>query len=354
MPTTSFAITYTVKDEADLLQHSLPYYLSCGAERIYVFFDGSSDPTKAACEGVTGVEARDSVARDELVQIPEWIERLAPEKSMDHRKRINTMYAAEMARRDGIEWIANIDPDEIALPERGHANLQSMLATISDSVDQVIMPNLELLPLSGMEGLNPFFSQRFFIRRQDRLGNLWRVVNAITKKKLSPRSRAKLENGMYRFFNHNRFPLVMRNPMTDAPIYPGLFLGYNNCKSFMRSSSAVNFEFNIHKWQSVSTPLRSTKAGRLLHYDLPSFIYFRKKFQQRQSNMQVPEFDTRYQVGEIAREASEEVAREFYEQYICCPDERRAQYLVDMGIVELIQDVADHMEMLGLEAGGEI
>lgn len=332
MSENTFAITLTVKDEWEMLRYAIPYYLSQGASKIYLFLDGTSDPTRMQCSAFPLVEVRDCVDLKELSNAPNWVRQLNPNEKMDHRKRINTLYAAEQALSDGIEWISCLDPDEIVQPEAGQTSIKEMVAKIPANVDQIIVPNLELLPFDGVAGENPFSAQTLFLCRQDRIALLWRGLNAILRRWLSPRTLARLENVLYRVANRGQFPPAVKNPVSGAMIYRSLFLGYKNSKAFMRTSEACLYNFNIHKWQGNKRRLKSVKAGRLLHYDLPSFGYFLKKFRQRPANMQLAVFDTRYQISQVAREASIEVAHDFYRNAICCPDQETAEELVRTGI----------------------
>jgi len=339
-----FAFALTVRDEWDLLRYALPYYASQGASRIYLFFDGTSDAALTEAGKFSFVEARDCVDISEVVAPRDWLIQLEPEIKMDHRKRINTIYAAGQARLAGIEWIISIDPDEIVLPQEGQADLAEMLATAPSDVDQLLVPNLELLPMPGSANDNPFATQRLFLRRQDGVALLWRGINTGIRRWFAPRSLARFENTLYRLTNRGLFPPVLRNPLNGALIYRSLFLGYNNSKAFMRTAVAQEHNFNIHKWQSEGRSLKSVIAGMLLHYDLPSFDYFAKKFRQRPANMQIAAFDTRFQIGEIAREASPGVARSFYETALCCPDQETADHLIRAGIALRVNTVAEAFE----------
>ena len=142
----TFAIALTVKNESELLAHIIPYYLSHGASKIYIFFDGTTDDSRRICEKYKSVELSDCVNIELLGYSRRWINELNPAEKMDHRKRINTMYAAERAAKEGINWIASLDPDEIVLPPNGCADILDMFSLVNSNTDQIILKNIELIP----------------------------------------------------------------------------------------------------------------------------------------------------------------------------------------------------------------
>jgi len=339
MTNDSFAIIYTVKNEWETLRYSIPYYITQGSSRIFLFLDGTTDNSREETLTLDNVETRECASLEELPCIPDWVKALDPAHHMDHRKRINVLIAAEKARNMGIKWICSIDPDEMVIPNEGQTSIGAMLGAVPLSVDQVLVPNLELLPMMTDDD-NFFASQKLFLNRQDNVANIWRATNFILRRLMSPRQCSKIENTFYRLTNRGLFPPVLINPLTGTKIYRSLFLGYNNHKSFIRSDIAQNYNFNIHKWQKINKQIRSIKKGRLLHYDLPTFKYYQKKFRQRDANMQIKAFDTRLQISQIARDAPTEIAQVFYNEWLCCSD-NIAQQLVHAGIATWVEEVAN-------------
>lgn len=335
----SFAITFTVKNEWDLLQFALPYFKAIGVARVYLFWDQTTDEAPAKVKAFDFVEARNCVSMEEIDTPGRWLSELTPETHMDHKKRLNTMFAAQQAHKAGIDWISCIDPDEILLPNEGDASLRESLATISPDVDQVIVPNLEVFPVP-QEDENPFRSQILFINRMDRVDAIWRYVGAALSRILSPRQVALCRHKLFRLVTAGKYPPKMTNPLTGAPIYRSLYLGYNNCKAFIRSERAHLYNYNIHKWIPAEDTPKSVVAARILHYYLPSYDYYVKKYRQRPSNMQNKVFDTGYQIGQVAIDGSPETARTFFDTQICQPDPELIKHLLDTKIITRIPDVA--------------
>ncbi|WP_321811966.1 glycosyltransferase family 2 protein [Burkholderia sp. BCC1985] len=339
----SFAVVYTVKNEWRLLKYSIPYLLAAGAAKIYVFFDGTTDEAILELAKYENVATRTTVRALTIEDPPEWIKQIEVNEAeqMDFRKRINMLYAASLANDDGIEWVCSIDADEMLVPGDGFSSISELLASVGSDVDQILMPNIELLPTPST-GENIFKSQTVFIQRKDRLQNLWRVVNALLGKlRVGPKKLSLLEHYFYKVALLGRFPPTPVNPMTGEKVHRGLYLGYNNHKAFMRASRARLFNFNIHKWIKIDRRPKTVVGGQVLHYDLPDAEYFLCKFGQRPSNMHRKVFYTRYQLGMISCEAPNDVARLFFDEQIRVADKDRVESLIKSGIAVEVRTVAD-------------
>lgn len=345
----SFAVVYTVKNEWRLLKYSIPYLLSAGASKIYVFFDGTTDEALSEIGKFENVIAQPTVRASVIENPPAWIKHVEARETeqMDFRKRINTLYAASLAYNAGIEWVCSIDADEIIVPDDGFTNIPQLLASVAADVDQVLMPNVELLPTPSTDE-NIFKSQTIFIRRRDRLQNMWRGVNAILSKlRVAPQKSSLLENYFYKVALLGRFPPTHVNPMTGEKIYRGLYLGYNNHKAFMRAGRAKSFNFNIHKWIKIDRRPKTVIGGQVLHYDLPDAEYFLRKFGQRPTNMHRKVFYTRYQLGMISCEAPKDVSKLFFDEQIRVADKTRVDALIKSGIAVEVRKVADFFSTRG-------
>jgi glycosyltransferase involved in cell wall biosynthesis len=339
----SFAVVYTVKNEWRLLKYSIPYLLSAGASKIYVFFDGTTDEALSELSKFDNVRAQFTVRASAIENPPAWIKQVEVHEAeqMDFRKRINMLYAASLALEDGVEWVCSIDADELIIPGRKFRGISELLASVGADVDQILMPNLELLPTPSADE-NIFRSQTVFIQRKNGLQNVWRGINALMMKlRVSPRKSAMAENYFYKIALFGRFPPTPVNPMTGEKVYRGLYLGYNNHKAFMRTLRAKSFNFNIHKWIEIDCRPKTVISGRVLHYDLPDAEYFLRKFGQRPSNMHRKIFYTRYQLGMISCEAPRDVAKIFFDEQIRVADRGQLNSLIKSGIAVEVKDIAD-------------
>jgi hypothetical protein len=346
----TFAITYTVKNEANLLPDAIAYHLAMGCSRIYVFFDGTTDNSRELIQGIDRVVCADSISPGALTSPPEWVDEIVPRwgESMDVRKRINTLFAADQAKTDGIEWLINIDPDELLIlndqATNSLKNTEAFFTPISAQVDQILIPNLEAIPTSDGSG-KPYIDCTLFLERFPITELLWRFSLGICRKIVSnPKYHAWADYWFYHLRFRGALPRLMKHPVTQESIPAGYFLGYSNHKSFIRTAVARDFKFNIHRWEKVTRKPRNTKKGKLLHYDLPSTEYFCAKFRQRPPAMLVKAFYCRYQFAQIARELPFEAARQFFLNNICISDTAIINRMKRNGILTEIKFIADFMK----------
>jgi hypothetical protein len=318
-----YAITYTVKNEAKLLPDAIAYHRELGCARIYVFFDGTTDNSRDLVRDIDGVVCADSIEPRALEDVPPWISQLLPrwQESMDVRKRINTHIAAGLARAEGIEWLINIDPDELLLLNSQEVDAigdpEAFFTSIGGNVDQILAPNLEAVPVGEGTG-RPFIDCTLFLRRFPTTEFVRRATSALLRRLLhSPMWQAWYDHWYYRVRFRGALPRLMHDPVTGASIPAGYFLGYSNHKAFIRTRTADEFRFNIHRWEKIHRRPISVKRGFILHYDLCSAEYFVEKFRQRQPAMLVKAFYCRYMFARIARESPFETARRFFLSEIC-------------------------------------
>jgi hypothetical protein len=351
----SWAATYTVKDESFLLGHALPLLEHLGCERVYLYLDGTSDDSERVARAHSFAEVRPSLERHELTDPPDWCTTILPrwEANMDVRKRINCLDAARKARAEGIEWLACIDVDELIVPNLSStptaSSLRALLDSIAPNVDQVLVPNFEAIP-EGIRSGAPFATCTLFARRFPATELLIRAGrNLLRRAHTSPKALAEYEELVYRA----RFPgaplRTLRDPRTGERIPAGLFLGYRADKSLMRTSAAVRSEFNIHRWQKAEVPIRTVRRGCLLHYDICSPDYLTEKFRKRPPAMLVPAFHTRHLMARLALDASDEVIERFFLESVCV-NEESAQKLLSRGIVERFVGVQKALDSLGIAA----
>ncbi len=253
----SFAISYTVKNEAGLLPDAIAYHLAIGCSRIYVFFDGTSDNSRELIRGNERVICAECVEPTSLLGFPSWIAGILPRwaANMDVRKRINTVYAAELARREGIEWLISIDADELLLLSANDGNPlgspEPYFSSIPDDVDQILLPNLEAVPVGEGKG-RAFVDCTSFLRRFPATELIWRYSSGILRRTLrNPKIHAWYDYWFYYLRFRGALPRLMRHPVTGESIPAGYFLGYSNHKSFIRTRVADQFIFNVHEWQKI-------------------------------------------------------------------------------------------------------
>ena len=322
MASNSFAITYTVKNEAKALPQVIAYHQAAGCSLVYLFWDGTTDDAAKLIEGLP-VVARPSVTPEEMVDPPEWVTKLLPwwKTNMDVRKQINTYYAAKWAAEAGIEWLASIDVDELILMDR-HAEIDehhitAPLSRVPEAIDQVLMPNMDVIP-TATACEHPFVECVYFQNRFRATEEVWRYSRALL-------NRLKISPALVAWYDYLYFWLryrgdgarMMLDPKHAGEKIPaGYFLGYSSYKSFIRTSKIAGLIFSIHEWVKETRRPRTMRMGNVLHYDLPGASYFARKFRQRSPDDILKVFHLRYRLAQVARECTDAELEDFFWKYI--------------------------------------
>lgn len=343
-PRGSFALTLTVKNEAKLLPLCVQQHLRAGASHVFVYFDGADEETVRSVKHIPDITTNNSISPHSFPPGVKWIDGvrdLWPD-NMDVRKRLNTMHAAQLAAASGIEWIICLDPDEVVIPDyrSDTGSLRKLLATLDDSVDQILVPNMEALPL-GAGSDNPFRDCTYFFRRFAGTEALRRLLSAALRRLTPhPKLHAWFDFLVYYIRLGGVMPRLMRHPITGERIPTSYFLGYSNHKAFVRSARAQHFKFNIHRWERASRSPKNVRLGHVLHYDMFDADYMIEKFRQRSASMMVPAFYSRNMLARIARELPTDVVRAFFAEHVAISNPRRLASLIKRGIVIPINQVA--------------
>jgi hypothetical protein len=337
VPPGTFALTYTVKNEARLLPSGIEYHLAAGCSRIYLFWDNTTDNAPELVARYPQVVARNSYHPEELENPPAWLAKILPwwEVDLDVRKIANTYYAALDAAKAGIEWLVNIDADELILINRAEQILENhiprYLARVPENIDQLLLPNLEAVPTAA-ESESPFIDCVYFLDRFPNTEAVWRYSRAVLIRiTRSPRLIAWYDWLFYEIRFAGSLQRMMRDPVTHQRIPGTYFLGYSSYKSFIRTERAADFEFATHGWKPYLKHPRSLRTGNVLHFDMLDYRYFASKFRQRPPERGL--FYLRTLLSIVARERNLEEVRQFFETYIAIRDPKRIECLKRKGIL---------------------
>lgn len=347
----TFALAYTVKNEARLLPSGIEYHLATGCSRIYVFWDNTTDDAPELIKHYPQVIARCSYRPEELADAPPWLAKLLTwwETELDVRKIANTYYAALDAARHGIEWLVSIDADELVLMNRSEQVLENhvpqYLAKTPDRFDQVLLPNLESVPTSAVSE-NPFLDCIYFFNRFPKTETVWRYSRAaLLRVSRSPKIIAWYDWLFYQVRFAGALQRMMRDPATNRRIPGSYFLGYSNHKSFIRTARVVDFYFATHSWIPYLKRPRNLTTGNVLHFDMLDADYFAAKFRQRPPDDRGL-FHLRYLLSVVARDRTLNQIRQFFETYIAIRDPQRIVRLKRKGILVEIRSVSDLLKKL--------
>lgn len=342
-----FAITYTVKNECDLLLKSIHYHYTAGCTKFYVFLDGTTDDTYELLKELEYVEIFQTQKPENLNDLPQWIINILDwwERDMDVRKRINTYYAANLAFNEGITWLGCIDPDELIIPNKELKNIDNrlineFLKNIPEKCNQVLMRNLEVVTTKA-ETDNPFLECVLFLNRFPVTETIWRYSSALVRRLFKSKIQAWFDYIFYKIRFANLLQRLMVNPITNEKIPGSYFLGYSNHKSFVRTKHFNDFNFVTHKWIKYTSKPQNTYLGFVLHYDLYDYKYFSHKFKQRQESMLLKVFYFRYMIAKVAREVDIEGIKSFFLKYIAITDDQRISKLENRNILVRITAISD-------------
>jgi hypothetical protein len=331
------ALAFTVKNESRLLRSAIEYHLAAGCSPIYLFWDNTTDNGPDLVSRYPQVIARKSFRPEELTNPPAWLAHILPawEPDLDVRKIANTYYAALDAAKNGIEWLVNIDVDELILMNRDEQSLDNhiprYLERIPDNIDQLLLPNLESVPTSA-ESENPFLDCIYFLDRFPKTEAVWRYSRAaLLRATRSPKLIAWYDWLFYELRFAGALQRMMRDPATNRRIPGTYYLAYASHKSFIRTTRAANFEFATHGWKPWLERPRSLRTGNILHFDMLDYRYFASKFRQRPPAREW--FHLRSLLSIVARDRSLEEVKRFFETYIAIRDPQRIASLKKKGIL---------------------
>jgi hypothetical protein len=350
LPSGTFALTYTVKNEARLLPPGIEYHLAAGCSRIYVFWDNTTDNTPELVARYPQVVARKSFRPEELENPPSWLAGILPawEPDLDVRKIANTYYAALDAAKEGIEWLVNIDADELIVMNREEQVLENhiprYLERAPEDIDQILVPNLEAVPTAA-ESESPFTDCIYFLDRFPKTETVWRYSRAaLIRISRSPKLIAWYDWLFYQVRFAGALKRMMRDPGTNRRIPGTYFLAYSSYKSFMRAARVANFNFATHGWKPYLRRPRSLRMGNILHFDMLDYRYFAAKFRQRPPERGL--FHLRTLLSFVARDRSPEQIKQFFETYIAIRDPQRIASLKKKGILVEIPGPAKLLKKL--------
>jgi hypothetical protein len=154
-------IVSTMRYPGAPLRSFLEYHSRRRIERIYLFLEDSDDPAFAIADEYPQVTAvlAGAELRAQQADGPLWTE-MGPyvHTEVMARQCLNAQTALELASRDGIEWLAHIDADELIFTP---CDLPSYLARLPRDVGQVLCLNYEGVPES-LEVADPFLEVTLF------------------------------------------------------------------------------------------------------------------------------------------------------------------------------------------------
>lgn len=357
----SFCIVYTIKNERDIIRENFLVHFASGCKKIFLFLDNTTDDSGDVVKDLKQVVImRTKHPSDVRGDLPGWLDDIIPdfEINLDRRKRFNAWRAGRMARDEGIEWMFSIDADEIlySTDTRGQEiSMTEFLRSTPEGIDQILLPNSDVVVSKSAEN-NPFRECIYFLNRFPATDVVARYAAALTVRVTrSPKAAIWARYLVYYLRFKGKFSRILKDPITEEQYPVGFFLGYANYKSAIRVSSVDNFMFNVHKWQKFKSGRpKSVIKGRVLHYDLPNYAIFLRKFRQRHASMNnMKAIPIRYLLAKITTQYDESVCKTFFDEQICIPHDEQFDALVRDGVILRISSVQKRLEEIDTAAQTE-
>src|SRR5690554_2638693 len=103
-------LVITVKNEERILRQNLLYHKAIGVDKVFVYFDDSTDNGKTSISDLEFVEIADSVTED-LYRHIESLDDFFTQAKEHHTARqcLNTYDAIQKSKVSNIDWLISID-----------------------------------------------------------------------------------------------------------------------------------------------------------------------------------------------------------------------------------------------------
>ncbi|WP_313113736.1 glycosyltransferase family 2 protein [Aequorivita sediminis] len=237
------ALVITVKNEVRLLRNNLLYHKVIGVDKVFVYFDNTTDSGRESVADLDFVQTSNSVAADKYVSLP-YLKKFTSQAAQHHTARqcLNTYDAQQKCKEEGIDWLISIDADELICTDlQKQSDLKSFFNTIPKGTELVDFTTLEVL--QQKESYTNVFAEE---------------------------SNFKV--------NKQVFYLPIRNPFTKSKQKFPWWYGHTMGKSAVCVGANL-IPHNVHRYKHIdgTSPKRVVK-GNVLHYHAYDAEDFIKKF----------------------------------------------------------------------------
>jgi hypothetical protein len=244
---------FTLKNEEDLIAPNIRYHRFLGVTDFFAFLDYSTDRTKSILQATPNVRIFENLSYADMLPYslnkPKLDLDLIREKFEAHngvRQIFHANMALELCRREKIDWLISIDPDELICLDTNHVgkdSLKDYLLSMGKSVGALIFRNIEVVP-TRVEAAYPF---------EDRL-----FKNA----ELGGDSSGLPKTEVF-------------DPYTGVCVPAGWYWGHTSGKLVVRVLSDSYFAHLTHLFQTEGD---IKTADLLLHYNIFSYKQFVAKY----------------------------------------------------------------------------
>jgi hypothetical protein len=245
---------FTLKNEEELIAYNMLYHRYIGVTDFFVFLDNSTDNTKNILSSMPDTRVFENLSYDELLPYslgkPELDHDLIKEKFSAHngvRQILHANMALDICRKEGIDFLIHIDPDELIclnLDVVKKGSLKNYLENLPDSAGAVIFENIESVPVE----IAPAF----------------------------PFGDILFKNTLSGDESFNHLPkTAVPDPYTGEMVQTGWFWGHTSGKLAVRVTPESYFSHFVHSFHSNG---KIIKEKYLLHYNILNFRHFLVKY----------------------------------------------------------------------------
>jgi hypothetical protein len=247
----TIGLVITVKNEARIIRHNLVYHKAIGVDKVFVYFDDSTDSGKASISDLDFVEISNSVSDNRF----EHIKSLSHfnSKAKEHhtaRQCLNTYDAIQKCKISNIDWLISIDADELVITDTSEVSqLKPFFKTIDATIDVINFRPFEALQAET---------------------NYDNVFAELTVFKRIPKFKQKID----------RIYKQLYNPFSKKNIKFSYWYGQHMGKSAVRVNSTTEIiPKNVHRYVYIDkTAVNSIDKMGLVHYHMYDAQDFIKKF----------------------------------------------------------------------------
>lgn len=301
------AISYTIKNEADLIVQNINFHKKLGIEHFFVFLDDNTDNSLELVQDLEGISIRESISPDEFNDSYINTKFLGLRDNHDARRVYNSSLAAKEAVALGFDWLICIDADELILCDFNsleEAQINSKLTQVNNAINQVVFKTYEQLPVFK-KSCDSFKTQDCFLDKD----------------------KSNIKRELYDPFTKTNIPIGRK------------FFGHDSGKTAFRLSELNDYYPMTHRWLSRAdnSPGNFIEIDSLLHYYFYSFKKFKQRFINYQNRSELSIGNYKYpehilKLIEFSKTMSDKEFQEYYKEHIC--NENQSNTFNSEGIIK--------------------
>jgi hypothetical protein len=319
------AIVTTLRNAASVIDSFLAYHRAIGFAHFFLYFDDPNDPDLARIAAMPGVTAlpHDQALREAWKTLPLYAEK-SPfiDSEVMARQVLNVEHAMGLARSQGLDWLLNIDADELFC---------CMGVDLAETFAH--------LSRNGAE-TGTFFNFEAVPEKLD-IADYFREVDAF-----------KLQPTLYRGVTAAGMRLLRSVPQ----LQPNIFHFYGSGKAAVNLSAPGMRPLGVHFFERVGAPYQSVHSGSgfILHYACCGFEHFWAKYMTlgRFADTWWGKDDIRslvpfhLEARDVVAAGSQDAAREFYRRRFAIEDRNVVAALLQHGFLMRITQPRRILESL--------